>query len=303
MELRHLRYFVLVAEELHFGRAAERAGIAQSPLSQQIKVLESELGARLFHRTNRRVSLTDAGTVLLPDARRMLRDAGLAAERVRLASSGFIGQLRVGFAGSSAFSWLPGYVRRLRQHIPGIQLTLRELTSEQQRAELREDHIDLGLTRYEPGDLGVSARRVDVEPLRVVVPAGSALATGEHPLTVRQLVEHPLVMFPRHLGPPLYDQIMRLFQQEGALPTVGQEAVQMPTIVSLVASEMGIAIVPSALEQMRMKGVVFRRLRDSDGNEPVSELFLVWRTEDRSELLSRAVNLAITGNDGVSHRS
>jgi DNA-binding transcriptional LysR family regulator len=289
MELRHLRYFVLVAEELHFGRAAERAGIAQPPLSQQVRSLESELGVELFHRTNRRVSLTDAGRALLPDARRLLRDADRAAHSARAADQGMLGTVRIGLVGSAAFGWLPGAVVRVRRELPAIRVNLREMTSEQQRLALAADQIDIGLVRYPLFDDTIWSEQITSERLLAVVPDHWSLPEAAEWVSPDVLADLPLIIFPRELGPPLYDQIMRLFGDAGVSPRLEQEAVQMSTILGLVSAGMGVAIVPESITALRVDGIRFLPVRGADGSSPTTGIYLVQRKHERSSVVERFV--------------
>jgi DNA-binding transcriptional LysR family regulator len=289
MELRHLRYFVLVAEELHFGRAAERAGIAQPPLSQQVRSLESELGVQLFHRTNRRVSLTDAGRALLPDARRLLRDADRAAHSARAADQGMLGTVRIGLVGSAAFGWLPGAVVRVRRELPAIRVNLREMTSEQQRLALAADQIDIGLVRYPLFDDTIWSEQITSERLLAVVPDHWSLPEAAEWVSPDVLADLPLIIFPRELGPPLYDQIMRLFGDAGVSPRLEQEAVQMSTILGLVSAGMGVAIVPESITALRVDGVRYLPVRGADDSSPTTGIYLVQRKHERSSVVERFV--------------
>jgi DNA-binding transcriptional LysR family regulator len=287
MELRHLRYFVLVAEELHFSRAAERAGIAQPPLSQQIRSLESELGVRLFHRTRRKVELTDAGKELLPMAQRLLRDAAIAERTARLAASGAFGIVEIGFVGSLAFKTLPRIVQQIRGSLPNVHLDLRELTSQQQREALLDRHISLGLARFPLDDSGLKSVLLTREPLAVA----SFRKLSEGPLRVMDIANEPLIMFPRGFGPELHDQIMALFAECDVSPCIEQEAVQMSTILGLVSAGIGSAIVPDSMVALRLEGVRFHVLFDSWGRRPEAGVYLVHRKSDQSEVLHRVIRL------------
>jgi DNA-binding transcriptional LysR family regulator len=239
MELRHLRYFVLVAEELHFGRAAERAGIAQPPLSQQIRSLEAELGIRLFNRTKRHVELTDAGRALLPEARDTLRQAARAEQAARDGASGTTGRLSIAFVGSLAFSFVPRFVREYRRRFPGIRLSLREMTSEQQRGSIVQGSVDLGLVRYPILDPEFESHLIYREPIQVAVNSDHLLAADRESVNIASLAGEPFVMFPRDYGPPFFDQVMSLCREAGFTPHIAQEAVHMSTIVSLVGAGLG----------------------------------------------------------------
>jgi DNA-binding transcriptional LysR family regulator len=286
MELRHLRYFVLVAEELHFSRAAERAGIAQPPLSQQVRSLEAELGVELFHRTKRRVSLTDAGRALLPRARQLLDDASRAEAMTRAAGQGMLGEVRIGFVGSLAFGTLPGIVRELGRTVPEIQVTLREYTSAQQVEALIAERIDLALARYAINDPTIESTLLSSEPLLIA----SRREFSERPVTVLDIADEPLIMFPRAFGSQLHDRIMTLFMERGVTPRIEQEAVQMTTIIALVAAGIGSAIVPSSMQALQIDGVHFHRFVDAKGREPLAEIHLLHRRSDQSAVLAQVID-------------
>ncbi|HEY9847144.1 MAG TPA: LysR substrate-binding domain-containing protein, partial [Candidatus Caenarcaniphilales bacterium] len=244
MELRHLRYFVTLAEELHFGRAAERLHIAQPPLSQQIRQLEAELGFLLFHRTKRMVQLSEAGQVFLREIQQVLRQLEQAVQTGRQASRGEVGQLVVGFVGSAAYNILPAILQTFRTTAPAVNLELHELTTDQQLKWLREGRIDVGFLRPPIEDNIFSLEIIFQEPLVAALPETHVLA-NQVALSLRSISGEPFILFPRPLAPGLYDQIISLCHQASFSPRVVQEAIQMQTIVSLVAAELGLAIVPA----------------------------------------------------------
>jgi DNA-binding transcriptional LysR family regulator len=292
MELRHLRYFVLVAEELHFGRAARRAGIAQPPLSQQIRALESELGVQLFDRNRRRVELTDAGRALVPEARETLRRAERAAQVARDGARGAYGRLAIGFVGSVAFGFLPEFISQYRKHYPGVRLDLWEMTSEQQRSALHEGTIDLGLVRYPVLDSEISFAPLFTEPLVVAISAEHDLGRETDPVPVAALAVERFVMFPRRYGPPFFDQVMSLCHDSGFSPDIVQEAIQMPTIVSLVSAGIGVAIVPGSVRHMGLRGVTYRSLQDAEGSTPETSVYAIRSAGSASVVLDQAVGFA-----------
>jgi DNA-binding transcriptional LysR family regulator len=273
MELRHLRYFVAVAEELHFGRAAERLHMAQPPLSQQIRQLETEIGFDLFRRTKRSVQLTEAGQLFLDRVRVIFAQVDQAIEIGRQASRGDLGQMIVGFVGSAAYNVLPPILQAMRTQVPGVGLELRELTTVQQLQWVAEGNIDVGFVRP-PVDLPeIESEVIFQEPLMVALPECHPLCQSET-VAVRSLRNEPFIQFPRVLAPGLYDPIISLCQQAGFSPNVVQEAIQMQTIVSLVAAEMGVAIVPASLQNLQRKGVVYKPLAEIT---PLVAIALVWR--------------------------
>lgn len=291
MELRHLRYFIAVAEELHFGRAAERLHMAQPPLSQQIQQLETELGVELFHRkTKRQVQLTDAGRVFLQEAYQLFAHLEQAIRVTQRMGRGEMGQLVVGFTSSVAYDVLPTILRRFREQFPQVQLLLQELTTTQQQQALRDRRIQVGFGHPPLDDESLSKKCILQEFLVVALPATHPLAT-QLAVSVRSLAMEPFIMFPRYLGPGLYDQIVSLCQQADFSPNVTQEAVQMQTIISLVSAGMGVALVPSSLQNLQRTGVVYKMIQEST---PKVETAVMWRREDASPVLREFLKVVRT---------
>jgi DNA-binding transcriptional LysR family regulator len=283
MELRRIRYFIVLSEELHFGRAAQRLNIAQPPLSQQIRVLEDELGARLFDRSNRRVELTAAGKALLPEARALVAQAERTGEVARRAQLGELGELRVGFTGSAAFgSVIPKLIFEFRRRLPEVHLRLQELTTQQQLTAMLERRLEVAFVRgVTPPDLPSSLQvtRLFEDALVVVLPSQHPLAARESALSVEALKDEGFVMFPRESGTGVYDQIISLCQQAGFAPRLAQEARESPTIVGLVAAGLGVAIVPASLRSINVDGVAYRPLR---GKAARSAMWMVLRAGELS---------------------
>jgi len=266
VEVRHLRYFQAVAEELHFGRAAARLGIAQPPLSQQIRRLEELLGATLFDRTTRRVLLTDAGAVLLEGTERVVQTLDGVLDATRRAAGGETGRLAVAFASSVMFQTLPSLLRAFRDRFPDVVLELRELPTGLQLAALQAGEIDVGFVREPPETAGVAMETVMREPLVVAV-------SREHPLAggggeggaacpddvfledVRALAEEPFVLFPQELAPGLHAQVMAVCRASGFEPRVVQESRELYTTVSLVEAGLGVTLVPASIRKMGWEGV------------------------------------------------
>ncbi|MGA2225931.1 MAG: LysR substrate-binding domain-containing protein [Syntrophobacteraceae bacterium] len=247
MELRHLRYFVTVAEELHFGRAAERLRIAQPPLSQQIRALEEELGVLLFSRTKRRVKLTAAGTAFAQEARKILEGADRAVLVAQRVARGEIGQLEVGFISGAVYGKVPSIFRLMRTRYPEVSLGLRELTTEEQIEAINANRLDVGLMRPPITVLeSLVVKVVAKEPLVAVLPKTHRLA-GQKKIPVRALAGEPFLQVPRHITPRFYDQFVSICAQAGFFPQIVQEARTPQTIVSLVAVGMGVSIVPASL--------------------------------------------------------
>jgi DNA-binding transcriptional LysR family regulator len=249
VDLRRLEYFVAVAEELHFGRAAERLHVAQPPLSRQIQRLEAELGVQLFVRDRHGVALTEAGTALLPEAVSTLAQAERAAEIARRAARGESGVLDVGFFASIAFSMLPELARGYAAEHPRVELRLHDMSSGEQLRALRAGHLDVGLM-MQPGaapDLNIETIRV--EPAVLVVADDHALAR-QATVSLSDLEDERFALFPREQSPDLHDRLFTLCQRAGFTPRVSQEATHMATIVSLVAAGVGVSVMPASITHM-----------------------------------------------------
>src|SRR5918998_261438 len=286
MDLRQLRYFVAVAEESHFGRAAQRLHMSQPPLSMQIKGLEAELGVELLNRSTRRVALTDAGRTFLERARAILAAVEEAREAARGAEHGAQGRLHVGFVSTATLSLLPPSIRLFRERFGGVELELKELTSAQQVDALYEGEITVGLVRLPMRAPGIRFEPVSQEQLVVAVPSGHVLEKLDR-VPLEAVVDLPLIFFTRQLIPGFHAQIVELFQRVGAFPKVAQHAVHLQTIVGLVASGVGIAILPGSAERLSREGVVYRTL---DVPDAASWMGLAWVEGDGSKLLDNFVS-------------
>jgi DNA-binding transcriptional LysR family regulator len=259
VELRQLRYFVAVAEERHFGRAAKRLRLSQPPLSAQIKGLEEELGVKLFQRSTRQVALTDAGRTFLERAEGILE----AIEAAKGADEGVRGRLEVGFISSATLGLLPPAIRLFRERFGGVEIELRELTSAQQIDALYAGEIRVGLVRLPLRAPGLRFEPLQEESFLVALPSGHPLEALES-VPLEAMVDQPLIFFTRQLMPSLHAQIVELFQRVGAFPNVVQHAVHLQTIVGLVASDVGLAILPEPAERLSREGVVYRSLDAPD---------------------------------------
>ena len=285
LELRQLRYFVAVAEELHFGRAAARLHMTQPPLSQTIQALEATLGTPLFERSQRSVALTPAGAALLPEARRILQQAGALPELVRRAAAGTSGTLSLAFVSTADYSVLPALLREFREAWPQVQIDLREATSDLQLEDLAQQRIDAGLLippLPERARIELDYLPVLKEPLVLAAPAGMKALRGKNRVELPALADLPLIIFPRRIAPALHDTILACFHGAGLTPRIGQEAIQMQTIVGLVSAGMGIALVPQSVSNLKRAGVDYRALADP---VPLVETGLAWRRDNRSPVL------------------
>jgi DNA-binding transcriptional LysR family regulator len=280
MELRHLRYFVAVAEELHFGRAAEVLGISQPPLSQQIQALEQELDVRLFDRTNRRVSLTDAGRLFLDETRQTLAQVNKSVDVARRAEQGELGELQIGFTASAPFvSIIPRAIFAFRQAFPAVHLNLEEMNSRDVSQAVIDERLQIGMIR----PLALP------DTLEAVVHADHPLAEGgDAGVHLSELAEQPFVFFPRTHGTGLHDQLVGLARQAGFTPRIAQEAHEALTIIGLVAAGLGVSVLPASFRRIRIDGVVFRPLLDS---EATTAVWLIKRRQEHSPLARAFVDL------------
>ena len=303
MELRHLRYFVVLAEELHFSRAAQRLGISQPPLSQQIRALELSLNARLFERTNRRVELTEAGRALLVEARATLDQAERAANIVGQAQRGEIGELKIGFAPSAPLiAPFTATILAFRKSAPGVRLVLNEQVTTEQIDALLERRLHVGFIRSPSvPDLpdAIAAIELYREPLSVFLRADHPLAR-HRAVPLKALAAEPFVFFPRSHGTSLYDQMFALCRKAGFIPRIDQEARGNATILGLVAVGLGVSILPASLRGIAVADVACRDL--SPAGVPTS-MWLIHRRHDQSPASAAFVALAMANRQARTARS
>lgn len=283
LELRHLRYFRQVVDELHFGRAAARLAVTQPTLSVQIRQLEQTVGARLFDRHTRQVTLTDAGRVLDEAARRILREVDAAVESTRQAHTGHVGLLRVGFGPTLMLSTLAHVVRTFRQRHPGVRVDLRELPTGEQMAALVRGDLDVGFVRGAEGDARLHMEPFAREPLVIALPRDHRLA-GAARVPLSALADDPWVLFPRTVAPLLHERVMSLCERAGFRPDVVQDSREVYTTVGLVGAGVGVTVVPDTVRRMSWNGVVYKAIprasmaislvRPSGPAKPVVDAFL-----------------------------
>lgn len=292
MELRHLRYFVAVAEELHFTRAARRLGIEQPPLSQQIKALEAEIGTPLFERRARTVALTDAGRGLLDDARSILAQVQRATDHARRVARGDAGRIGVGMINSAPFHpFVPRVLREFGQTYPDVALSLDEHATPVLAEAVLADRLDVAFVRPLLGDEPrlVSETLFD-EAVLIAMPQAHRLATRRR-LAIADLRSEAFVLFSRAVGAGLYDDILATCRRAGFSPRIGQEASQVTSIVNLVAAGLGVSLVPASMQQIHSDGVVYRPII---GDAPKARMSLVYRRGDESATVRNMVALART---------
>src|SRR5665213_1632100 len=293
MELRHLRYFITVAEEGHITRAAERLGMQQPPLSQQIRALERELGVQLLRRKPRGVELTEAGRALLADARAILAHIDHALATTRRTARGEQGRITVGFTSSAPFHpFVPRVIRAFRENFPLIALTLEESGTTELIEDLRHERVDAAFIRTPVTDpLGLTVNPLLEEAMLVALPSAHPLASDDadgSALHLAGLAAETFIVYRRRSGPGLYDAIFAACHAAGFSPLVGQEAPRIVSTLNLVAAGLGIAIVPASLRRMQMDGVVYRSLT---GVQPRAPLLLATRRGDTSAVVRRFLDL------------
>jgi DNA-binding transcriptional LysR family regulator len=281
VELRQLRYFIAVAEELHFRRAAARLHISQPPISQQIRQLEQELGCRLLHRTRRRVELTAAGEAFLRDARALLAELDSAAETARRIEAGQSGRLRISFVGSALLSIVPMAVQRFRAVRPDVEIVLRERSTMDQLRAVSDGLTDIGLIRPPIETVGrLRTELVLREPTVAALPVGHPLAELRR-VPMRRLGAEPLVLFPRNQAPGFHDLLISSLAAAGTHTRVVQYAPEMITIIGLVAAGLGVSLAPASVSRLALDGVTYRPV----SGMPRSELVAVTREEDGSPVV------------------
>jgi DNA-binding transcriptional LysR family regulator len=302
MELRHFRYVVAVAEERHLTRAAERLGIQQPPLSQQIRALEAELGVQLFRRKPRGMEPTQAGAALAEEGRAILARAEHAAAAARRTARGEEGRLGLGFTSSASFHPLvPRAIRAFRDAHPLVSLSLDESGTTELAAALRAEAIDAAFIRspIAPQD-DLTVHALLDEAMFAALPTGHKLAEAATPLDLTALADETLILYRRPLGPGLYDSIIAACQRAGFSPQIGQEAPRMLSTLSLVASGLGVSLVPASMRRLQADGIVYRPLSPEAGL--TAPLNLALRRGDTTAALRRFVALVRSLTETIDQR-
>lgn len=278
-----MRYFLAVAEELHFGRAAERIHIAQPPLSQQIKQIEEEIGVQLFKRTKRSVELTEAGKVFQREAYAVLERVEKGILKTRLADRGEAGWLGIGFLSSINYDVLPNVIRKFRNQYPNIELYLQEMQDDEQNQALLEKRIHVGFTRFPIVSKELVFEVVLRESLVIAMPATHPLAKKSS-LNLAELSDESFIMFSRNRPSAYADKTMHLFAEAGFQPRVAQNVGEIQTALGLVAAEIGFILVPASTQNLKREGVVYRNL-----TKPKSaiEIIMQYRKDETSPVFSR----------------
>lgn len=296
IELRHLRYFIAVAEELHFGRAAQRLRISQPPLSQQIQALEDMVGARLLARNNRNVSLTQAGEMFLKEAWQVIDQVNRAAEKAARLERGESGELTIGFTSSAPFiGAVSRNLRAFRQSHPDVHIKMREINTKQQLEPLLNGELDLGVMRNTRLPEALQHTLLLREPMLAVVPEGHPLAQlAPDALRFHHLAQEPFVFFSREVGTALYDETLLLLENAGITPYITQEVGEAMTIIGLVSAGLGVSILPASFGRVKLDGVKYLPLAEPQAQTEV------WLVHHRQRPLTAAartlMQMMLTGS-------
>ncbi|WP_131682410.1 LysR substrate-binding domain-containing protein [Pseudarthrobacter sp. YALA5] len=292
MDIRQLNYFIAVAEERHFGRAAKRLHMAQPPLSQQIRQLEEQIGVQLFNRTTRRVDLTAAGQLLLDRGRQIVNDVATLQADVYQVGKGATGVLRVGFSGSATYGVMPQVARLAKQLLPGLSLALHgEMLTPSMEAGLRNGTLDAALLRPPVAAEDIDYRTVAQEPLVVALPSFSALAVDQ-PVAIHELQDQDFIAYPPESV--LYRTTADLCRQAGFQPRISQVVGETSTMLAFVAAGSGVAVMPSSVQAFQLDGVAYRELE----NVPEVELAVAWMRGHHSALLKNFLDVVVTATAG-----
>ncbi|AET67401.1 transcriptional regulator [Desulfosporosinus orientis DSM 765] len=288
MELRQLEYFTVVAEELHFGRAATRLQMTQPPLSQQILLLERELGIKLLKRSKRHVELTDAGKVFLQEVRRILTHLERAKDAALRAQMGILGRLELGFVGSATFDILPIIVRAFREQYPDVDLVLHEMPTPKQIKAFHNKSIDIGFVRTPVVDPLISHLTIQQEKCIAVMPKSHPLAERTS-ISMGELSTEQFILVERDIWPSWYDDILSKCYDAGFSPIIRQYVKEIQTIVGLVAAGLGVSIVPRSTANIQARDVMYVDIR---GEAPQVEMSIAWRTDNNSTLIKQFLDIA-----------
>ena len=288
MDLRQLRYFVAVAEEASFSKAAARIPISQPPLSRQIARLEQEIGVRLLERSRHGVSLTEPGRLFLEEARKTLASAAAAIESATRGASGKIGRVTIGFGGSAAYTLLPTVLRVFRRQNPGVMLSLVSLPMTAQLDAVLDARIDVGMLMLPVRHKAIATQRLARDPLVVAVPSGHELAR-RRTLRLAELAPYEQILFTRSGGLGFFAIVMEICRRAGFVPRVAGETAPMESVVGLVAAGVGVALVPSMAQKLRIAEVIYRPLEESYA---YVDFVMAWRRDNRSPALQALLALS-----------
>ncbi len=292
LELRHLRYFLMVAEELHFRKAAEKLYISQPGLSRQIRQLEELLGTSLLDRNKKKVSLTRAGEYLKEEVEFLLNHIEVTSRQLRLIGEGHSGEVRIGFLGSAMQQVIPDLLVKLQQQYPDIRTSLEELSNNAQLNAILKDRLDIGFVRLARVPEGLDIRPVFEDSFSLVLPEDH-WCSAEAFRNIGQFSEENFILFAQDYSPLYYDTVMSICEQEGFSPTVSHKSVHAQTIFKLVENGLGISIVPTSLQHGFNMGVKFIELKDIAQK---AVLYVIWKKDNRNQALKQCLNLLWAGD-------
>lgn len=285
MELRHLRYFVAVAEQLHFRHAAEMVHVAQPALSQQIRQLEEEIGVTLFERSRHKVCLTPAGKAFYENAQRILAQADQAVAKARKVESGDAGTIRIGFVSTAAIRVLPVAMKKLQKQVPSAEVELNELAAGEQIDGLYKEQLDIGFVHAQLSQDVLKTRIVARDRLIVAVP-GSCKLAGCARVDLKDLASYPAIMPASHSSSGFFEQVRMAYQRAGVRPERVHNTRLLQTGLLLVAAGLGVSLVPESFQSIHVKGVAYKKLKVEP---PLCEMVAVWRRDNDSPLLNRFI--------------
>ena len=288
MELRHLKYFKTVAEELHFGKAAARLNMAQPPLSLQIRKLEEELGVSLFYRTKRHVELTKEGQVFLEKVYLLFKSLDESIETVRMVSRGELGEIVIGFLASSAYDVLPTIIKHYRKQYPSIHVVLKQQTSAEQLKALQEGTIQIGIISEPIEDETLNFEIIRRESMVIALPKEHPLASKTSSIDLIELANDPFILIGRKSNQHHYDGVINSCYEAGFSPNIVQETAEMSTVISLVSAGIGVAIVPASIQLLLQNEVIYRDIRNNKFNTVTA---LVWESKNQSSIVKAFVEL------------
>ncbi|WP_445486695.1 acetoin biosynthesis transcriptional regulator AlsR [Niallia sp. 03133] len=286
MELRHLQYFITVAEELHFGRAAVRLNMTQPPLSQQIKQLEEELGFPLFHRSNRAVELTTAGNVFLSQVRSVLNQLDRAIDHARHTARGELGKIVIGFVGTASYEILPPAISEFRSIYPSVEIELRQLSKPDQVKALVNGDIDIGFLHPPVESKELISRSIKKSRCIFAVPKKHPLA-DKPAISIKDIKNEPIISLSKEAWSTLYTNFIRLCENHGFSPNIVQESTEYQMVIGLVTAGIGIAVVPHSAKRLFNLDVVYKKI---DQDDLMAEWIISYKKENQNPALFHLVH-------------
>ncbi len=293
MELRHLQYFLTVAEELHFGRAAARLNMTQPPLSQQIKQLEEELGFPLFHRSSRAVELTTAGNVFSGQIRSVLNQLDRAVDTARHTARGELGKIIIGFVGTATYEILPPAIKEFRSIFPSIDIELRQLSAPNQLSALLNGDIDIGFSHPPVASCELISRSVKKSECVIAIPKNHPLA-DKPAVSITDISKEPIISLSKEAWPSLYEDFIQLCNKHGFQPNIVQESTEYQMVIGLVTAGIGIAVVPDSAKRLFNLDVLYKKL---DQEELIAEWIISYRRENHNPALFHLVHHVLQRTD------